>query len=86
MTFHGGFKETIVFETWETKTVGREYSIFSLVVTEKIVLFFSAFVGSWIVIFLLAAFYEGLKTFRDVLAQRDICSTCSPSGDRQTTM
>lgn len=25
MTFHGGYKETILFETWETKTVGGEY-------------------------------------------------------------
>lgn len=48
--------------------------------------FLSAFVGSWFVIFLLAAFYEGLKTFRDVLAQRDLCNACSPSRDRQTTM
>ena len=61
-------------------------SVFLLVLEEKFVITLSAFVASWLVTFFLAAFYEGLKTFRDVLAQRGLCDACSPTRDRQPTM
>jgi len=44
--------------------------------------FFKGFVGSWFLIFFIAVLYEGLKTLRDILAQRDLCDACSPTQNR----
>ncbi|CAF2624033.1 unnamed protein product [Rotaria sp. Silwood2] len=64
MTFHGGYKEQILFDQWYTQTSG-------------------AFVASWFAVFFVAVLYEGLKTFRDALARRDICETCTSTENRQ---
>jgi hypothetical protein len=29
MTLHGGYKETILFDSWDTKTVGGKYNSLS---------------------------------------------------------
>ncbi|CAF3658407.1 unnamed protein product [Rotaria sp. Silwood1] len=67
MTFHGGYKEQILFDQWNTKTT-------------------SAFVASWFAVFFFAVLYEALKTFRDALARRDICATCTQTENRQQTV
>ncbi|CAF0796221.1 unnamed protein product [Rotaria sordida] len=67
MTFHGGYKEQILFNQWNTQTTG-------------------AFAASWFAIFFVAVLYEALKTFRDALARRDVCETCTQTGNRQQTL
>ncbi|CAF1585057.1 unnamed protein product, partial [Rotaria sordida] len=45
-----------------------------------------AFAASWFAIFFVAVLYEALKTFRDALARRDVCETCTQTGNRQQTL
>ena len=79
MTFHGGFKEQILFDQWNTQTVGGKYiSSFSLKQTNnRAICFLLAFVGSWFAVFFIAVLYEALKALRDNLTRRDFCETCS---------
>ncbi|CAF4632134.1 unnamed protein product, partial [Rotaria socialis] len=46
----------------------------------------SAFIGSWIIIFLVAVLYEGLKTIRDQLAKREARCKCEEQGERPSSL
>ena len=87
MTFHGGYTEQILFDQWNTKTVGGRYFLSNSPREKKqLFLLHQAFVGSWFAVFLVAVLYEGLKSVRDSLARRELCETCSPSQNRTRTM
>jgi hypothetical protein len=43
MTFHGGFKEQILFNQWSTETVGGKYQISLFLIKKKQHLFFSLY-------------------------------------------
>ena len=52
MNFHGGYKEIILFEFWQTETI-------------------AVFLLSCLVLFVVAALYEGLKLIRERVARAD---------------
>ncbi|CAM2699738.1 unnamed protein product [Rotaria socialis] len=46
----------------------------------------ATFIGSWIIIFLVAVLYEGLKTIRDQLAKREARCKCEEQGERPSSL
>lgn len=53
MTFHGGFKEQILFDQWSTQTVGGEYQIslpFFLLFNYESLIFVSLISFYWILV------------------------------------
>lgn len=68
--------------------VSNFHYIFNLYNKSRISFFFlnQAFAASWFAVFLIAVLYEGLKTFRDMLAKRDICPACNQTENRQQAL
>ena len=77
MKLHGGFKETIVFELWETKSIGGLILKFYNIYTYILPLFFYSknytdFVGSCVALFFISIFYELIKSIREILARLQV--------------
>ncbi len=71
MYFHMGFIETILFETWTTKSIQRntfKMNLFNIFFT----VFFLVFIASWIFIFILGILYEGIREFRQYLEEEQL--------------